>query len=452
MLSGQLAFKGEDVSDTLAAILRAQPDWSALPLQTPAAIRRLICRCLEKNHKDRQRDIGDAAVDIREALTASSTDAATVAPSPSRFWGLGRITPLAVGAVAVAALGGAAVWLTMRPAPSRVTRTEIASPRAEWVLIDGVRRSVAITPDGTRVVYVGSNGVLFVRAMDRLEATPLSGLGTPSHPFLSPDGQWIGFFDGNATLKKVAITGGPAVVLCPVGDGAPRGATWGADGTIIFAEQSPASGLWRVSAAGGTPALLTTPNRERGEADHLWPEFLPGANGVLFTITSATGSIDNAQVAVLDLRTGTHKILMRGGSHAHYLPTGHLVYGVGGTLRAVAFDLARLEPVGTPTSILPKVITTPFGAADFDVARDGTLVYVSSVSGAQTVANTLAWVDRQGREEPIKAPVRAYASPRLSPDGTRVALSIEDQENDIWIWDFGRETLTRFTFGARGLT
>jgi len=151
-------------------------------------------------------------------------------------------------------------------------------------------------------------------------------------------------------------------------------------------------------------------------------------------------------VAILDLRTGTHKILVRGGSHAHYLPSGHLVYGVGGTLRAVAFDLERLETLGTPTPVLSQVVTTPFGAADFDVARDGTLVYVSG--GVQAIARTLVWVDRQGREEPIKAPVRACTFPRLSPDGTRIALDIRDQENDIWIWDFGRETLTRFTFDA----
>jgi serine/threonine-protein kinase len=363
---------------------------------------------------------------------------------PLRLWQ--RPLPFVAAIVTVSIVTGLAVWALMRPTPPRVTRTTMApSSAAAAVSVEGTRRDVAITPDGTRVVYLGNSGAqLFVRAVDRLEATALSGLGRPSHPFLSPDGQWIGFFDGN-TLKKVAMTGGPVVMLCPVRSGGPRGATWGVDGTIIFADQDTGSGLWRVSAAGGEPMMLTKPNRERGEGDHQWPEFLPGAQAVLFTITPATGSIDNARVAVLDLQSGTHKILVSGGSHAHYLASGHLVYGVGGTLRAVAFDLERLEAVGTPTPVLPQVVTTTVGAADFDVARDGTLVYVFS-GGDQTTARSLVWVDRQGREEPIKAPVRAYMYPRLSPDGTRVALDVRDQEQDIWIWDLARETLTRFTF------
>ena len=139
------------------------------------------------------------------------------------------------------------------------------------------------------------------------------------------------------------------------------GVAWGhlgAGRTIIFATASPATGLQRVSAAGGEPTVLTKPDRERGEGDHLWPEFLPGGEAVLFTITPAGGSIDNAQIAVLDLQTGTSKVLIRGGSHAHYVPTGHLVYGVAGTLRAVAFDLGRLEVVGTPAPVLEGVVTT----------------------------------------------------------------------------------------------
>ena len=201
-----------------------------------------------------------------------------------------------------------------------------------------------------------------------------------------------------------------------------------------------------MSSAGGEPTVLTKPDRERGEADHLWPQFLPGGQAVLFTITPTTGGIDASQVAVLDLRTGTQKILVRGGSQAQYVPSGHLVYAAAGTLRAVAFDLNRLEVIGTPIPVLPQVVTLPNGTAEFDVARDGTLVYVPG-GAAAAPARTLVWVDRQGREEAIKAaPARAYASPRLSPDGTRVALDIRDQENDIWVWDFARETLTRVTF------
>ena len=167
---------------------------------------------------------------------------------------------------------------------------------------------------------------------------------------------------------------------------------------------------------------------------------------MLFTITAATGSIDASQVAVLDLRTGRQKVLVRGGSQAQYVPSGHLVYAAAGALRAVGFDLERLDAIGTPIPVVPQVVTLSNGTAEFDVAPNGTLVYVAGGAGA-TPVRTLVWVDRQGREEAIKgAPGRAYVSPRLSPDGTRLALDIRDQENDIWVWDFARETLTRVTF------
>ena len=146
--------------------------------------------------------------------------------------------------------------------------------------------------------------------------------------------------------------------------------------------------------------MLTKPDRERGESDHLWPEFLPGGGAVLFTITPAIGGLDNAQIAVLDLQTGASKVLIRGGSHAHYVPTGHLVYGVAGTLRAVAFDLGRLEVTGTPAPVLEGVVTTGLGAADFAVAANGSLVYVAGVAGG-ACQQTIASVDRQGRVSPL---------------------------------------------------
>ena len=313
--------------------------------------------------------------------------------------------------------------------------------------INGSDRDLAITPDGSRVVYVGNRGTqLFVRALDALEPVAVF-TGAPRGPFVSPDGQWIGFVDGSAVLKKVAVTGGPAVTLATLDGNAPRGATWGPDDTIIVATSNATTGLQRVAAAGGPTTVLTRPDRAQGEADHLWPELLPGGRAVLFTITAVTGGLDAAQVAVLDLQTGTRTVLVRGGSHAHYVPSGHLVYAAAGTLRAVPFDLARLETRGTPVPVVPEVVTTACGGVDAVVAGDGTLAYVSGggVAGANA-PRTLVWVDRQGRETPIPAPPRAYVYPRLSPDGTRVAVYAIDQENDIWVWDLGRTTLTRATF------
>jgi serine/threonine-protein kinase len=191
--------------------------------------------------------------------------------------------------------------------------------------------------------------------------------------------------------------------------------------------------------------VLTRADRKRGEADHLWPEMLPDGRAVLFTIMSIAGGLDAAQIAVLDLSTGTRKTLVRGGTHARYVHSGHLVYSAGSALRAVGFDLDRLETRGSPVPVLPHLVTTPAGAADFAVAADGTLVYVDAPAGVGGAVRTLTWVDRMGREQPIAAPPRAYMHPRLSPDTTRVAVWADDQESDIWMWDLSRATLSRFT-------
>ena len=210
------------------------------------------------------------------------------------------------------------------------------------------------------------------------------------------------------------------MTVCVV-QGTPRGATWGADGTIVLRHQR----LDRLAArAGGRGRAHRPHHTRRARRDHWWPEFLPGGKAVLFTIVPAAAGIDNAQIAVLDLKTGTSKVLIRGGSHAHYSPTAHLVYGVGGTLRAVAFDLERLEVVGTTTQVLSGVMTTQFGAADVALAANGSLVYVPGVAGGSV--HTVALVDRQGHSSPLPGlPPDSYRDVRVSPDGTRVALATQ---------------------------
>jgi serine/threonine-protein kinase len=339
------------------------------------------------------------------------------------------------------------VWLSMRPGHANVTRTILTMPGPSAVNVAGIDRDVAISPDGRRIAYIGglpNQSQLLVRSLDQLEPKVLvAGTGLPRGVFFSPDGGWVGFFDGTTTLKKVPVTGGPPVTICQVTTN-PRGATWGRDGTIVFATSDPRSGLLRVSAEGGESTVLTLPDKQRGEADHIFPELIPGTQLVLFTIISADGRLENAEVAVFDLQHKTRKTVLSGGFDAHYVSSGHLLFGVAGTLRAVGFDANRLEVLGTPVSVIPQIVTSTWGVADFDVADDGTLAYVAGAPGGQL--HTLAWIDRQGREDPIKAlPPRAYLYPRVSPDGTRVALDIRDQENDIWIWDLARETLKRLT-------
>jgi serine/threonine-protein kinase len=344
----------------------------------------------------------------------------------------------------VAALAGTAVWLANRPTestPHRISRLLITGSLA-GAGTNAADRGVAITPDGSRVIYVGNNGTqLLVRALDALAPVAVF-TGAPRAPFVSPDGQWIGFVDGVTSLKKVAVTGGPATTLASV-DAAVIGASWVPDDTIIFATQNAVTGLQRISATGGATTILTRPDRAQGEADHLWPEVLPGGRAALFTITAQTGGVDATQIAVLDLQTSERQIVVRGGSHARYVPSGHLLYTAAGTLRAVAFDLAGVKTRGTPVPVIADAVISRFGDVDAAVAGDGTLAYVSG--GSASRARSLVWVDRQGRETPISAPPHGYTFPRLSPDGTRVAVFLAEQDTDIWMVDLGHGTFQRVT-------
>jgi serine/threonine-protein kinase len=444
MLAGTRPFDGEDISDTLANVLKSEPDWSALPSQTPPPIRTLLQSCLTKDRRRRVADISTVLFVLDKAANLAPPDGMLSAAPLPRLPLWRRIVPLTAGALVAAAVTGAGVWVAMRPAapvPFRVSRLPLAPSGTAALSISGVDRELAITPDGSHIVYVGNRGTqLFVRALDTLEPVAVF-TGTPQAPFVSSNGEWIGFVDNNNVLKKVAATGGPAVTIATL-DQLFAGATWGPDDVIIFATGT--TGLRRIGAAGGPATVLARPDRAQGEAAYSWPELLPGGRALLFTVITAPGGLDTTQVMVLDLQTGARKILVSGGSDARYVPTGHLVYAAAGTLRAVAFDLARLETRGTPVPVIPAVVTTPFGAAAAAVAGDGTLAYVSG-AGGMGAQRTLVWVDRQGRETPIPAPPHPYVYPQLSPDGTRVAVNAQDQENDIWIWNFSRTTLTRAT-------
>ena len=339
-----------------------------------------------------------------------------------------RVVVAVAALIATSAIVGTLVWVAMRqaePTPPRVSRLQLTPAGAAALSIGWNDRDLTITPDGSRLIYTGNQGTqIFVRALDALAPVAVF-TGRVAGLFVSPDGQWIGFYDGLGVLKKVAVAGGPAVTLATIDTAGSSGATWGPDDTIIIATNSVDTGLQRVSAAGGPLTVLTRPDRAQGEADHFWPEMLPDGRTVLFTITSLTGGLDAAQVAALDLQTGARRILVRGGSHARYVSSGHLVYAAAGALRAVPFDLARLETRGTPVTVVPDVVTTIKGGVDAVVAADGTLAYV--LGTVEGTPHTLVWVDRQGRETPIPAPPRPYLLPALSPDGTRVAVFANDQ-------------------------
>ena len=438
LLTGRRAFAGADMSDTLVAIMRDEPDWSALPPALPAPVRTLVVRCLAKDRLKRIADISVAQYLLDQQADVHEGHADQAPRGRPPMWP--RIAVAASIALAAAAAAAGGVWMMTRTEPPGVVRLAVATSPASAVSLSVNDRDVVLSPDGRRIAYVGQNGTVFVRELDRLESTRL-GAVSARNPFFSPDGEWVGYFDG--AVKKVAATGGPPMTLTTI-DGTPRGAAWGEDGRIVFATNNLTTGLWSVPESGGEGVALTKPNREAGEADHLWPEFLPGGRGILFTITPFGASIDESLIAVLDLETGAHKIVVRGGSHAQYAASGHLVYGIAGTLRAVAFDLDRLEPAGASLPVISDVITTQFGAANYAIARNGTVAYMPGGTGA--VSRIPVWVDRDGREEPLGAPVRTYQYVRIAPDGTRVAFDIRDQQGDIWIWEFARKTLARLTF------
>jgi serine/threonine-protein kinase len=262
MLTGTRLFEGATVSDTLAAVLKTEPDWNALAPATPTAIRRLLRRCVEKDRKRRLDSAANARLEIEEASTADGA-AAQPRSSPRSSWSWAL--PWGVASMALAGLLLTfSLWAPWRAAmPPHVTRTTITTSGPAALTINGSDNDLALSPDGTHVVYVGNNGTqLFVRALDVLEPQAIASGGSLRGPFVSTDGQWVGFVDNTSTLKKVAITGGPLITLASL-DGGSRGATWASDNTIIFATDNPATGLQRVSAAGGTPEVLTRPDRAR---------------------------------------------------------------------------------------------------------------------------------------------------------------------------------------------
>jgi serine/threonine-protein kinase len=431
MLTGKRTFEGDDITDTLANVLKTEPDWSRLPPELPSAISVLLRRCLAKDARLRCGDMAAALILIEESahLSPAVPSSPTPAPTPSRWLRVG--VPLAIIATAAVAT---ATWWAPQPEAPRVVRTSLVLPgRAEPM------GPIAITPDGTRVLYIANNrSQLMVRSLDELEPRPLASGSNILYPVVSPDGQFVAYAD-STSLLKVALTGGPPTNIAPV-DAPTRGATWLDDDTIVFATASGATGLQRVAASGGEVTVLTKPDAEQGEADHITPARLPGGRAVLFTITSRSGG--PPQIAVLGLETGDRKIILRGGTQPRYFDTGHLVYLVDGVLQAVPFDLQTQTMTGTPVPVLQQFATIALTSV-LDVAADGTLVYARG----NNTSRVPIWVDREGQETSIKAPAAMYQTARLSPDGRRLAYFdiASNGEYDVWILDLERGTVDKLT-------
>ena len=282
------------------------------------------------------------------------------------------------------------------------------------------------------------------RPLDELAAAPLTEGQVIGQPFFSGDGSWVGFYDGqDDSLNRVSTLGGPVLTICTGCVSTSFGVSWGSDDTILFGRSRP-SGLWRIAAEGGEAVEVTTP--EAPDVNHAWPEILPGGRAALFT-TLVGELMETAQIAVVDLETGQHEVLIP-GSYPRYAPTGHIVYGLAGSLWAVGFDVNQLEVSDErPVPVLDGVFTVR-GGINFDFSLDGTLIYVQGPDSARSIERSLVWVDRQGAEVPLGLPDALYSGPRVSPDGTRVAVSVETPENtDIWVFEPASGTRTQLTTG-----
>ncbi len=438
LLTGRRAVGGASLPDTLVHVLSSEPEWDALPFATPARIRELLRRCLQKDPDQRLQHAGDARVQIEEQLQApaGAPRQHTLAKGTRRqaiLWG-------AIVAAIILGLFVGSFWRKPAPASRAPRRLVIALPAAEPLDITGSPGPViAISPDGSRLAYVvrrGGRGQIYLRFLDRFESSAIPGTEGGYNPFFSPDGQWLGFF-ADHKLKKVAVSGGAPQVLCDVPVAV--GQSWGANGTIVFTP-GPDSGLSRISADGGAPQGLTTPDSQHGDVGHSWPDILPDGGAVIYTLMDNSGI---PKVSVYTLGARQRKTLLE-GSGARYAPTGHLIFARGAELLAAPFDPEKLEVTGGPATVVDGVLNTSTSGPQYAFSRDGTLVYVSG--SAQKSDYALVWVDRSGSESSFPAPPRLYMDPRFTRDGGTLLASIVDQaRTDVWSYEVERGVLSRLT-------
>ena len=442
MLAGQRAFVGETSTDVIAKVLEREPAFEALPANVAPEIGRLLRRCLEKDPRRRLRDIGDARLELAESqLPAPRVEASAV--GPMRAGWLRRLSAgmlAAYGAaVLIAVLAILALPFGQNPAATVSPPPVQASfyIDAPGLVEDGSLSVHALSPDGSTLVYVAEDaGVarLFRRRMDELEPQPIPGTEGAIEPFFSPDGQWVGF-EADGQIKKIALSGGDPIVISEWRSGL-AGATWGPDGTIVWGGVPPFS-LMQVSSEGGIPRPFS--ELDEIESNHWAPDFVADGKAVLFVSNRLSNTVIHRKIAVE--RTDTHeRRVLFDGITPRYLPTGHIAFMRmnSDVVWVVPFDAARLEVTGEAVPTVAGVRVAATNGTRFEFAADGTLAYVpGTVHGREA---RLVWRDRAGHEEPLLDQQQGFPrSPRLSPDGTRVAAYVsppgENAWNDIWIYD-----------------
>jgi serine/threonine protein kinase len=444
MATGKKAFEGKSQASLMAKILETDP----APM-TPPALDRLVKKCLAKEPERRWQ----AASDVRDELGWVDEDrlvARTPSGSVTKNWL--TITLASGAALMTFIVVGLALW-AFRPSGSKpVTRFVIPLPPGQYLT---TRNSLAISPDGSRIVYAAGPGVLdsrlYIRAMDGWEAREIPGTeGESSHPFFSADGQWLGFAK-SGNLMKVALSGGaPANLNASIRDlnnASFFGASWGARGTIAYVSGAVGP-VEQFSDSGGNNVSPLT-RLEKGEVTHRWPEFLPSGNGLLFDASSLAGPSPTGQVSKIGAQSlaGDRRNLLTGGFRPRYAASGHLLYVQGSNLMAAPFDPEKLALLG-PSVMVQEGVAVDLNnlSAEYSISSTGTLIYVPG--SAMTRQLKLVWVDRKGVERPVPAPTRNYVLPRISPDGQRVTVGIEEAESQVWLYDLRRDNLTRLTFAG----
>jgi len=441
LLTGKRAFEGETITETIAKVLESEPNWDALPDTTPWTIRNLLRRCLTKDPHDRLRDIANVRIEIKMAVEepamASPIGVGSTAQPP--LWKVA--IPWSIAVLAVLLAISIAFRSSRQSTSPPLTKFVIAPALVGSTTVGG---NLAVSADGGHVLYRNSTVKgyqLYLRSLDDLVERPIPGTENAVGPFFSPDGKSAAFFAG-FQLKKVSLAGGSPTTLCEA-RGLRASGSWGSDDTIVFSGgYESGDGLFRVSASGGEPEILTTPDLDKGETGYHFPHILPGGKTVLFTISRRSA---NPQIAALSLETGEQKILIEDGRQPKYLNTGHFIYeqfatqSPTGNLMVVPFDLATLAVIGDPVPVLQGVRTSR--SADYALSDEGTLVYIPTREESR-----LVWVDRDGRTQRVTEIQRNFLVPRLSPDGTRLSVTVQDEAggSNTWIYEIARDILTPF--------
>jgi len=441
MLTGRPLFTGETVSDVLAAVLTREPSWAELPREA-RQLGPVLERCLPKDPRRRFRDMGDVSLELERAAAGSPTAPDAVA-THTRF----APPSMALALVAAAVAGSLLTWLLARaaPEPPRPLRLSIVLAPGQY-LATGDNALVTFSPDGSSLVVpvIEEDGRQWLvrRRLDGTLAERIEGTEGGAAPFFSPDGTWLGFV-ASGRLRKVAAEGGRPFTLA--NQQGPGGTAWGRDGHIVFAPVY-SDGLFRVSADGGEPQRLTTPDRGQGELGHWWPQIVADGRAVLFT--AFRSPLAASRVGLVSLETGAVRYVVEGGFFGRYLPSGHLLYVQEARLFAAPFDVERGAVTGPARSVLDDLYAPPMEALSlFDVSLDGTLAWVPG--SVADPPRELVSVDREGRVRPLLDDRQRYRGPSLSPDGRSLAVAIQGESMDLWELPIERKTLSRLTSGAR---